>query len=337
MRSWSLRLVLLLCALAASCERFTSWQTPTGGDFTLHSPAGPIDTRELRGKSLFIFFGFLHCPYVCPTTVRELNKMARSLTATEKKRVAFLFVTVDPARDSLALLKEHFSDKDPGFIPLTGSEDEIRRALKLFGGDFRVLPGEKPDEPFIDHTSTVFVVNRKGVWVNSLDYDASADEFRRALALAPTQAPFWSDEARSARLRVLGENADCDLGKGPCEYFTGAGERFEVELTPRPVPHLERVKLTVRARGHRLTPKLADLVGVDLSMGLIRPKLTPVNDRTWVGNFRLPTCELREMNWKLRLLLQDKSQENFEITYQFSSINSQPTTPSGPEATGVDK
>jgi hypothetical protein len=66
---------------------------------------------------------------------------------------------------------------------------------------------------------------------------------------------------------------------------------------------------------------------VERAMGPIRPKLTKVSDTEWVSSFRLPTCELRNMHWKLRLLLQDPKKENYEIKFRFSSINEFPTQP----------
>lgn len=200
------------------------------------------------------------------------------------------------------MLKEHFRNLEPGFIAATGTDVEIVKALSLFGGSYRVIKGKTPEDVFIDHTSSVFIINRKAVWVNSLPFDASAADFRRAIDLSHSQKPFWSEEARKERIEVLGANEDCDLSRETCDYRTTLGN-FSLELSPKPVKHLERV---------RLTPKLADLVGLELSMGLIRPKLVETSENTWVASFTLPTCELKTMNWKLRILLQDSREENYE-------------------------
>lgn len=311
---------LLLLFFIASCEEVTSWQTPKGGDFVLNSTAGKLDTAKLRGKTLLIFFGFLHCPYVCPTTVRELNRMMKLLPEKERARVVPIFVSVDPERDTIPVMKEHFAKLDPTFIAATGTPEEVRAILGQFGGDFKVVKGKTPDDTFIDHTSSVFVINRRGVWVNSLPYDSSATEFRDAAYVASRQPPYWSDEARDARVEVLGSNADCDLSQTPCEWRTMKGV-YAVELSPRPVKHLQETRITVRSKDNKLTPKLADFIGVELSMGLIRPKLVKISDTEWVSSFRLPTCELKNMNWKVRILLQDNLKNNFEVKFGFSSIN----------------
>ncbi len=315
-------MLILLTLTLIACNQFTSWQTPKGGDFMLKTPTGVLNTADLRGKTIFVFFGFLHCPHVCPTTIRELNRMARALNPKEREKVRFIFVTVDPDRDTPQVLKEHFASMDPSFIPATGSEEEIRSALAKFGGDFKVTKGESAEDVFIDHTSNVFVINRKGVWVNSLPYDTSAQDFNMALAMSRSQKPYWSDEAQAGRIQALGGNEDCDLGKDVCSYTAPDGGVYELSLFPRPVKHLEKIRLTVKSgKNHRLTPKLADLVGLEIGMGLLRPKLVKTNDTTWVGKFTLPTCELKNMNWKLRLLLQDNHRENYEIKFRFSSIN----------------
>jgi protein SCO1 len=315
----------LICLLfLLSCNRFTTWSTPEGGDFKLKTPNGILDTEKLRGKTVFIFFGFLHCPNVCPTTVHQLNRFAKSISERRQKSIAMVFVTVDPKRDTPEKLKEHFSHLHPSFIPAYGTEEEIRKAMKLYGGDFKTYNPEKPDEMVIDHTSSIFVINRQGIWVNSLAYDSSVDDLKNALAISTSQKPYWSAAAKAERLKVLGGNEDCDLGKEDCFYVTPSGEKFDVTLSPRPIHHLEKSKITVRSKNERLTPKVGDFVGVELAMGLIRPVLYEEEKGVWSGEFILPTCDLRDMNWKLRLLLQDSEQENYEITYKFSSINLNP-------------
>ena len=310
-----------------SCNRATTWQTPKGGDFVLKTPAGNLDTTTLRGKYLFIFFGFLNCPHVCPTTIREINRMVKLLPPSDRKKFVPIFISVDPERDTLPILKERFSELDPSFIAATGTEEEVRSALKLFGGDFKIVKGKTPDDTFIDHTSSVFVINRKGEWVNSLPYDTTPEAFRDAFNSASQQKPYWSDEARVARIEILGENEECDLAVGPCEYRTMKGN-YEVSITPsKPIRHLEKLRITVRSKDHKLTPKVADLAGMELAMGLIRPKLVKTTDHEWVGSFTLPTCELKIMNWRLRLLLQDSQRNNFQITYRFKSINEKSRPP----------
>ncbi len=304
------------------CQEITSWTTPKGGNFVLKTPNGTLNTNELQGKTLFIFFGFLHCPHVCPTTIRELNRMVKDLSPKDKSKIVPIFISVDPERDTLPVLKEHFATMDPSFIAATGTEEEVRKALQLFGGDFKIVKGKTADDTFVDHTSSVFVINRKGVWVNSLPFDTSARDFRDAFHAASLQKPYWSDEAQASRVEQLGDNEECDLSNGPCEYRTVRGN-YEVTISPFPVKHLQRLRVTVRSKDKKLVPKLADFIGVELAMGLIRPKLVKISETEWVGSFTLPTCELRTMNWKLRLLLQDPEKNNFEIKFRFMSINDQ--------------
>ncbi len=194
-----MKFVMALFFLLLACNKSTTWETPKGGDFVLKTPQGNLDTAKLRGKYLFIFFGFLNCPHVCPTTIREINRMIKLLPPRDKAKFVPIFVSVDPERDTLPVLKNRFADLDPSFISATGTEEEVRNALKLFGGDFKIVKGKNPEDTFIDHTSSVFVINRKGEWVNSLPYDTSPEAFRDAFNIASHQKPYWSEEARSAR------------------------------------------------------------------------------------------------------------------------------------------
>ncbi len=126
---------------------------------------------------------------------------------------------------------------------------------------------------------------------------------------------------RPTKSYYLGENEACDLAQGPCEYRTMKGN-YEVSVTPsRPIRHLEILQVTVKAKNETLTPLVADLAGMEIAMGLIRPKLGKTSEHEWKGSFTLPTCELKEMNWRLRLLLQDEQKNNFQITYRFKSLN----------------
>lgn len=316
--------LLFLCSSLSANTANTDWANPQGGDFTLKTTSGMLKTQDLRGKTLLIFFGFLHCPAICPTTIRELNRVAKELPADVKKNVQMIFVTVDPERDTPEKLKARFAQLDPMFIPAYGTHEEIRKAIKLFGGDFKV---EKPKSPTdgtsVDHNSNIFVVSPRGIWVNSLAYNTKAQTIRDAIYLAPSQLPYYSEEAKIERLHRLGANTECDLSRKDCEFITDNGIKYQVQVGPRPVKHLRKTRITVSIKNEdfTLTPKVADIIGEELVMGLIRPKLEKVSDRKWSGEFTLPTCDLRTMHFFVRLLLQDKTQENYEIRYRFSSIN----------------
>ena len=105
--------------------------TSVGGPFALIDHNGKAIThRDLEGRPTLIFFGFTHCPDVCPTTLMEISKVFELLGPQAK--VAALFMSVDPERDTPALLKDYVSNFDKRIIGVTGPRESVDAALKTF-------------------------------------------------------------------------------------------------------------------------------------------------------------------------------------------------------------
>lgn len=167
--------LLAACAQAPPAERradaarlmheLMSGQYPVGGAFTLADPAGRrVALADFRGKLVLLYFGFATCPDVCPTDLAIIGQALRELGAAADE-VQPVFVTLDPQRDTPAVLREYAAAFHPRFVALTGSEDEIRRVAS----DFKVFY-EKVDLPgtstyAIDHTAYTFLLDREGRFV----------------------------------------------------------------------------------------------------------------------------------------------------------------------------
>ena len=139
MRRAAVLLVMLLAAMLAACGREApKFQLTdlTGADFgrelrlTDHT-GKPRTLADFKGKVVVIFFGFTHCPDVCPTALAELANAAKEL-GKDAGRMQVLFVTVDPERDTPAVLASYVPAFDPGFLGLTGDADAIARTAKEF-------------------------------------------------------------------------------------------------------------------------------------------------------------------------------------------------------------
>jgi protein SCO1/2 len=142
-----------------------SGRHPIGAPFTLADPAGRrVSLGDFRGRLVLLYFGFASCPDVCPTDLAVIAQALRELGAAADE-VQPLFVTLDPRRDTPAVLREYAAAFHPRFVALTGSEDEIRRVAT----DFKVyyekvpLPGTKTYA--IEHTAYTFLLDRKGEFV----------------------------------------------------------------------------------------------------------------------------------------------------------------------------
>ena len=121
----------------------------------------PRTLADYKGKVVLVFFGYTQCPDVCPTTMAELAEVKRQLGA-DGARVQGLFVTVDPERDSAALLKAYMANFGPDIVGLRGTPDEIKAAAKEFKVYFSKVPGKTATSYTVDHTAGSYVFDAKG-------------------------------------------------------------------------------------------------------------------------------------------------------------------------------
>jgi protein SCO1/2 len=121
----------------------------------------PRTLADYQGKVVVVFFGYTQCPDVCPTTMQELAEVKRSL-GPDGARVQGLFVTVDPERDTAALLKEYTANFGPDIAGLRGSADEIKAAAKEFKVFYSKVPGKTDTSYTVDHTAGSYVFDAKG-------------------------------------------------------------------------------------------------------------------------------------------------------------------------------
>ena len=140
-----------------------------GGPFRLASAnGGVVDSRALAGKPYAVFFGFTRCPEVCPTTMAEMSAALTEL-GDQGRDLRVFFVTVDPARDTAAFLKDYLSSFDPRIEALVPSAEE----LAVMARDFRAFYAKSPTSDggyTMDHTATVFLMNREGKLASTISY-----------------------------------------------------------------------------------------------------------------------------------------------------------------------
>jgi len=138
-----------------------------GGSFTLTGSDGkPFSSNSLSGKPYALFFGFTHCPDVCPTTLARMVKLRNRLNAGQRP-FEVLFITVDPERDGPAEVGKYADLFDSPIIGLTGSPEQITRVKKQFGIFSRKVPDQSGGYS-VDHTSTVLLFDRSGRFSGTL-------------------------------------------------------------------------------------------------------------------------------------------------------------------------
>jgi len=143
-------------------------------DFTLMSHLGQrMALRDLRGKFVLLYFGYTTCPDVCPTTLAELAK-AHKLLGKDADQIQVMMVTVDPERDTLAVLGDYVTHFHPSFIGLTGTADEIAQVATYYGVYYERVESNSALGYLVNHTATVMVIDRQGYLRLVFPYGMSA-------------------------------------------------------------------------------------------------------------------------------------------------------------------
>jgi protein SCO1 len=151
-----------------------------GGAFALIDENGKAITHnDLRGRPYLVFFGFTHCPDVCPTAAMEISQVFEALGKNVK--VNALFVTVDPERDTAPVLKDYLSSFDERIIGVTGTRDSIDAAMKSFRVYARKVPSDRPDAYSMDHTALVYLMDKQGRFVTGFNLRRPPEEAARDL------------------------------------------------------------------------------------------------------------------------------------------------------------
>jgi protein SCO1/2 len=155
-----------------------------GGPFSLTDQNGnTVTDRDLKGKPFLVFFGFTHCPDICPTSMFEISEIFKKL-GPDGDRVRALFITVDPERDTPAALKDYVSSFDPRIIALTGDEAAIAAVAKAYRAIYRKVP-LKDGGYTMDHTAIIYLMGKDGRFVSPFSLkrtnEAAAAELRKYL------------------------------------------------------------------------------------------------------------------------------------------------------------
>lgn len=156
-----------------------------GGPFTLTTQTGAkLSDTDLKGKPFAVFFGFTHCPEICPTTLWEMSEALKAL-GTDADKLRVLFISVDPERDTSEFLADYLQSFDSRIIGLTGTQEEIDAVGKSYRAYWRKVPTEGGDYT-MDHTASVFLMDAEGRFVGTISYGEESavrlEKLRRLIA-----------------------------------------------------------------------------------------------------------------------------------------------------------
>ena len=145
-----------------------------GAPFELVDQSGePITQAAFRGHPSAVFFGYTHCPEVCPTTLFELDGWLKKLGPKGEDIHAY-FVTVDPARDTPQIMRQYVGNVSDRIVGISGNPDRVHAMLKDFGIYFRKVEGEDGDYT-MDHTASILLLDRKGDLAGTIAYGENPD------------------------------------------------------------------------------------------------------------------------------------------------------------------
>jgi len=152
-----------------------------GGPFHLEDQNGKsVSAQDMKGGPFLVFFGFTHCPDICPTTLFEISEVLKKL-GKDADRTGVLFITVDPERDTPAALKDYLSNFDPHLRGLTGDPAAVNAALKAYRVYAQKIPLKDGDYT-MDHTAAVYLMDKNGHFVALFNLkqspEAAADQLR---------------------------------------------------------------------------------------------------------------------------------------------------------------
>jgi protein SCO1/2 len=153
-----------------------------GGPFTLENQDGKtITEKDFLGRPFLVFFGFTHCPEICPTALFEISQVLQAL-GKDADRVGALFITVDPERDTAQVLKDYLSNFDPHLQAATGDPEAIAQVAKRYRAYYKKVP-LKDGGYTMDHIAIVYLMDKQGNFVAPFSLkrtpQASADELRK--------------------------------------------------------------------------------------------------------------------------------------------------------------
>jgi protein SCO1/2 len=155
-----------------------SQQVPSlviGGPFALTDQNGKAVTdADYKGAPFLVFFGYTHCPEICPTTLYEISEVLNGL-GDDARHVRALFITVDPARDTPAVLKDYVSNFNPQIVGLTGTQAQIDAATRAYHAYAAKVDGQGSDYA-MDHTAVVYLMDKNGSFVRPFNLQRKEDE-----------------------------------------------------------------------------------------------------------------------------------------------------------------
>lgn len=185
------RILIIIAALLASLvlglALFWSPEMPerplpkaaiaAGGDFTLESANGPVSLKDYRGKLVLLYFGYTFCPDICPTSLAATAEGLKLLKPEEAARVAMIFISVDPERDTPARLKEYVEFFHPNLVGVTGKPENLAEIAKRYGVFYARQKVDTAGGGYVvDHSADTYMLGPDGQLIGKIAHATPPDQ-----------------------------------------------------------------------------------------------------------------------------------------------------------------
>ena len=148
-----------------------------GGDFRLTGINGEVSLRDFEGSVVVLYFGFLNCPKVCPTSMGMVTKSLNLLSEQELKQVQAILISVDPERDTYQALANYTRQFHPNILGITGTHQQIDAVKNNYAAYAEIIESQSADSAYaFRHTSRYFVINQQGKLVDAMRHSTTANE-----------------------------------------------------------------------------------------------------------------------------------------------------------------
>lgn len=169
--------------LLQSNGRAVDGKALVGGPFSLNDDTGKrVTDKDYRGRYMLVFFGYTSCPDICPAALQLISAVLENL-GPKADRIAPLFISIDPDRDTPQKLADYVKNFDPRLIGLTGTPDEIAKVTGAYKAYYKKVPSESgaADEYSMDHTAIIYVMGPDGGFVTHFTAATNVDEMTAKL------------------------------------------------------------------------------------------------------------------------------------------------------------
>ena len=145
-----------------------------GGDFTLKSAKGPLSLKDLRGSVVLLFFGYTSCPSVCPISLATISNVFSQMSPDELKRSKALFISLDPEKDNLEILRQYTNYFHPNIVGLTDDIKTLTKVAKQYGVKYKkTLSPDSALGYVISHSDDIIVIGLDGSPQKSFPHDTN--------------------------------------------------------------------------------------------------------------------------------------------------------------------